>query len=305
MKKINIYGFLRKGLFKFFTLIAIKLPLWKEDKYIEVFPPLLSLPVSLPVNYDMLPGEFSAKFIKVKSIPVRRIFILKNVFISGAAAVFKNCRVFVPSLTWRDIKHFRKGELLLKQWESNNESISTNQTVALVYDTWSAYNYYHWMAEALPKLLILQKEFPDCLLLIPNPATEYITTTVSALGFMNVYPLDRDLLKVLKVSNLVLPELVYYEYDEKDVLAIDQKKLQLKQLVTTPSLNLKQEELIVVVRRKLLKLIPDKPRPLKRTYISRSRQKIRQLVNEEEVLVMLKNMNLRYCFLKECLFLSK
>src|SRR6187397_1936255 len=82
-----------------FTRISRLLPLWKEAEYIDIIPPLLSLPVSLPVNWEMLPAEFASKFIKVKSIPARRIFILKNVYVNGQAVVFKNMQVFTPSLT--------------------------------------------------------------------------------------------------------------------------------------------------------------------------------------------------------------
>jgi hypothetical protein len=64
-------------------------PYWKEATLTDVFPAMLSLPVSLPLNHGSLPLGFAKMFVKVKSIPARRIFILKNVYINGHAVVLK------------------------------------------------------------------------------------------------------------------------------------------------------------------------------------------------------------------------
>jgi hypothetical protein len=73
-------------------------PYWKEATLTDVFPAMLSLPVSLPLNHRSLPVGFAKMFVKVKSIPARRIFILKNVYYKRACGSI-NFRIFIPTLT--------------------------------------------------------------------------------------------------------------------------------------------------------------------------------------------------------------
>ncbi|WP_181885005.1 glycosyltransferase family 61 protein [Pontibacter diazotrophicus] len=256
---------------------------------------MFSLPVSLPVNYEKLPEEFANQFVKTKSIPGRRIFVMKDVWVSGRGVVFKYLRIFAPSLPWlRDMTLYRKGMLFVKQWAKDVQEIPDTEIVALVYDNWSAENYYHWMIESLPRLLLVQKKYPDFQLLIPDPAPGYIRSTIDLLGFKNVLPLSRRDDKVIKVSNLALPELVYYEeeeYGSQSAYRLQQataseKNMQLPGSVPLP--RLEEEELIVKVRRKLLKHFYNKPAvPERRIFVSRSRQNTRRLLNENEVLPVL------------------
>ncbi|RDV16707.1 glycosyltransferase family 61 protein [Pontibacter diazotrophicus] len=295
MKVTIIRKSFRETVYRSFTLIARILPLWKETRAEDVLPPMFSLPVSLPVNYEKLPEEFANQFVKTKSIPGRRIFVMKDVWVSGRGVVFKYLRIFAPSLPWlRDMTLYRKGMLFVKQWAKDVQEIPDTEIVALVYDNWSAENYYHWMIESLPRLLLVQKKYPDFQLLIPDPAPGYIRSTIDLLGFKNVLPLSRRDDKVIKVSNLALPELVYYEeeeYGSQSAYRLQQataseKNMQLPGSVPLP--RLEEEELIVKVRRKLLKHFYNKPAvPERRIFVSRSRQNTRRLLNENEVLPVL------------------
>ncbi|GAB3530129.1 hypothetical protein GCM10027443_10350 [Pontibacter brevis] len=256
---------------------------------------MLSLPVSLPVNFDMLPEPFARQFVKTKRIPKRRIFVLTNVWVSGRAVVFKNLRIFTPSLPWlRDIPLYRKGGVFLKQWAKNTRQVPSTETVALAYDNWSAENYYHWMIESLPRLLLVQKKFPDAVILLPEPTPAYIRTTIAMLGFEKVLLLSRRDDVVLKVHQLVLPELVYYEEEEfGDLHQYKSRKAAAAEGKETSSMPVpvpkpEEEELIVTVRRKLLQQMSKKPvAPVRKIFVSRSRQKTRRLLNEHEVLPVL------------------
>ncbi len=289
----RIYQGLRKIVLAALTGSVKKLPHWKDAPYVDVYPALLSLPVSLPVNHGQLPAPFANKFIRQKSIPARRIFILKNVYVSGQGVVFRNLRVFVPSLTWlRDIDLFRKADLLLKQWKKGLTTLPPTPPAALVYDDWSAANYYHWMIEALPKLLLLEARFPNVKIFAPEPAPEFISSTLSLLGMDSIYSLNRHRASVVKVSTLLLPELVYYEEKEEDVLR-EQKTRKGKavsfpmQAPTVPGSFSEAEELIVQVRKRLLQHLTVPPPSFRKVYISRSNQQLRRLVNEAELLPVL------------------
>jgi hypothetical protein len=308
MKDSIIYINIRKTVFFFVTTIAKVLPNLKASALVEVFPPILSLPVSLPVNYNMLPGNFTKGFISVKSIPKRQIFVLKKVYVNGSAVVFKNLSVFTPSLTWfRDIRSSIEGRLLFRQWHKDIvHIIPDTSTVALVYDDWSASNYYHWMIESLPRLLMVKNKFPDSLIIVPEPAPEFIVATIKMLGFTNLYFLPRLKRDIIKVSRLILPEIVYYEENEKDVLTKDQKqKSNYNQNAKTAigSIPHQQGELIVSVRKQLLSFFPKKAiNPSKKIFVSRSRQQTRRLTNENEILPILEKYGFETKFFEEMTF---
>ena len=277
----------REGVYSSFTRLSRLLPLWKEAEAITVIPPLLWKPVTPPVNHSHLPASFAAQFIRGKCIPARRIFLLKDVCISPDAVVFKNLKIFTPSLTWlRDLNTHRKGKLLLKQWRRKAGQVAGTETVALVFDQWSADNYYHWMVESLPRLLLVQEKYPDCLLLIPEPAPGYVRRTVSLLGFNRVLPLRRKTEEIVKVANLVLPELVYY-YEEQEYINLFgtvRSEVADSGSFTEAGNGLQHQELIAVVRQKLLKGFAGTPvHAGRRIYVSRSRQKTRRLSNEQSI----------------------
>lgn len=286
-----IYRGVRKVVLDSITGFAKMLPLWRNAAAKEIIPPLLSLNVSRPLNHHNLPEKFARQFIPQKCIPARRIFFLDNVYVNGEAIVFKNFRLFVPSLTWlRDLDIFRTASVFVRQWNKNVVVISLDTPTALVYDNWSAVNYYHWMIEALPRLLIVQAEAPGILLLVPDPAPGFVKTSLDLMGVTNRYYLKRHRSEVVKVSKLLLPELVYYEEKEEDILPQDNRLG--KMMSVLPGLNQldfdPRQELIVAVRKKLLQHIQTPlPSPSKRLYISRSNQRIRRLTNEADLLPVL------------------
>lgn len=306
MKQSILYKSIVKGADRCITLAVRALPPWKKTAAVAVLPPMLHVPVSLPVNHAQLPQPFAGNFIDTKHIPGRRIFILKKVWISGGAVVIKNLRIFLPSLTWlQDLDLHRKGRLLIKQWLPGVKKTPTDETLALVYDHWSCHNYYHWMIEALPRLLLVQKQYPDSLLLVPDPCPHYIRRTLDLMGVTKRYPLTKDTGKLVAVQQLVLPELVYYyQAHELDTL----HKLEAAAKAYTSPLRqpagddtpAPQEELIVAVRQKLLAAYKPKPVvPYRKVYVSRARQKTRRLLNEEEILPLLDKWGFELVFFEE------
>ena len=296
----SIYPAVRKFALNALKLFSQKLPYWKDAPSKEIVPPLLSIPVSRPLNYQHLPGDFARHFIAKKSIPARRIFFLKDVYVSGQAIVFKNCRIFVPSLTWlRDADLFRSAELFIKSWTQKIPLIPANTPAALVYDDWSAANYYHWMIEALPKLLLVDAEHPGAVIIVPGPTPEFIKTSIQLMGFTNLHYLTRHWAEEVKVSRLLLPELVYYEEEDQAVLQARSGQTEAtsgSRSGDSPGFN-PSEELILAVRRKLLERFENMlPVPTRRVYISRANQKIRRLVNEVELLPVLEEFGFEVCY---------
>ncbi len=298
MKNSIVYKGIRKAIQLPITLIAKTLPLWKKAATLEVHSSMLFVPVSLPVNHAKLPKPFARHFIDIKHIPKRRIFVLEDVWVGGEAVVFKNLQVFVPSLTWlRDLDRYRTGSLLIKQWRPGIEKVSADKTVALVYDNWSCYNYYHWMIESLPRLLLVQHKYPDSLFFVPDPCPAYISRTLDLMGITKQYPLKKKKEQVVKVPRLALPELVYY-YQQEEINEVATEE-EIKAATTAqhgvqhskgiPPAEAQQEELIVTVRNKLLQAFGSRSVvPTRRVYVSRAKQKTRRLTNEEALMPILR-----------------
>ncbi len=292
MKKA-LYKFLSRPVYFLVTAVARTLPGLKEDESFEAMPRSPVLPVALPVNIDRLPEKLAKSFVKNKQVPTRRIFILKDVWISRRTIVFKNLKLFLPSLPWlRDLPTYRKGQLLMKQWLWKPREILASENVVLAHDEWAVENYYHWMIESLPRLALIKKFYPDCLLIFPDPAKGYIKSTVHAMGFEKLLFFDRDHQNFLKVGNLVFPELVYYD--------------EIKNPPAKSSLNTQDdefEELIVTVKKQLLNFYcPEKIPKTKRTYISRSRQKKRRILNEEDIKPILKKYDFQIIYFEDLSF---
>lgn len=288
--------FIQKIFFHFFTIIARVLPRWKEAPFTDIVPPILSLPVALPANVDQLPQEFAKQFVSIKSIPKQRVFILKKVFANKDAVVFKNFRVFLPSLPWaNDLNTYRNGRLLLKQWLSKKTRTNKSEVITLVFDHWAANNYYHWIIESLPRLLVALSHNPHSKIFVPQPAPAYIFKTLELLGCQNLIPLKRNSNKIWSCTNLLLPQTVYYENSEDDIPPIynghkvNRQEIRYDVNKIRDKYDIENQELIIAVKNRILdKLAIALDQPQKRIYVSRARQKTRRLMNEHQILPLLK-----------------
>ena len=267
------------------TIIARRLPPLHEKEAIAALPPSPVLAVRLPVNYTQLPLEFAKRFTKTKRFPQQHIFVLDNVYINRWTIVFKNLKIYHRSLPWeKDLVLYRQGRFLLRQWLSKKQTVPNNEIAALVFDQWSVRNYYHWMIESLQRLMFLKMHYPNAYLIVPHPASNFITSTISALGFNKIKFLDRESPDVLKVSKLLFPQIVYADVDSE--LATSDNIPPSPHKVTLPKNfeSISYEEPILTVRKTLLAHYSPTPViPKKRTYISRAKQTKRRLLNEEEI----------------------
>lgn len=287
-------------------LISVISPLvspLKSNKTLDAMPPLLWQPVRLPQNYQELPKPFAKHFIKAKHIPRRRIFLLNKVWVSGEGVVFKNLQVFLPSLPWpEDFPQYRKGHFLIQQWTGKAGQHYHVDEAALVYDRWATENYYHWMIEALPRLLLAQQMFPDCMVLVPEPAPEFVTASLEMMGIKQRLCNTRHG-GILKVGNLIVPERVYY-YEEDEEMPLEYlhtgKETSNVKKKVSPELKpagLPKAELIVDVRKKLLQALPSQAiKPGRKIFASRANQKTRRLINENDIYPLLEQWGFEVVF---------
>ena len=267
----------RSQMFKHRVLqIANKLvrlaPIWDTEKdkslMLEAVP---AFSPTLPVNIATIPAKNAASFQEVISYPERYMYTLKKVYVSFYGVVFRNLRIFKPSLVEPEMPNQVRNSLdmeqslfLSHQWSRHVTLLAPDVThpVGLVYELWSAINYYHWICDALPRLLLLREKHPNCTLLVPAPTPDYVVETTRKLGFHHLLGVTRG--QVLKVENLILPELTA------------KGGMQNKDLI-----NRVREELTAGVN-------PVATVSRRRIYASRSLAKMRKISNEQEVIQMLK-----------------
>jgi hypothetical protein len=238
-------------------------PALKAEQTYYVAPPTSKQSYSpLPLNFSQLPASLKKMYKNIFYPEVAGVFILKKVNVSWQGAVFKNFSIFSPTLH-PDTEHEYKNAFLLKQWFGKTVELPANEVgIALVYNQYSAINYYHWIIEALPRLLILREKYPNYLLLVPQGAPEYIKTSAAAFGFERIFELDKE--AILKIPKLIIPYAtpshwrLPFGYEERGVL------------------NEVRKEIIAYFKLSGVA-------PTRRIYISRSRAGARRLVNEEAV----------------------
>ncbi|WP_197076673.1 glycosyltransferase family 61 protein [Hymenobacter terrenus] len=156
------------------------------------------------------------------------------------------------------IKEF-SGSFLLRQWSGPRASlpITADEVVGLAHVNYAVGNYYHWLIDSLPRLLVLQRHYPACPLLVPAPVPAYVKQTALMFGFDRLLPLDRGV--VAAVSQLAMPDYVSEPGSQDPALVKEVRETILN------SLN----------------LMPSKSH--RRIFVSRNQQPIRRLSNEEAI----------------------
>jgi len=233
------------------------LPAWRDIDVISVLKAIEPYNYTPAVNNNELPAAFQHQFSQRASIPERSIYILNNVKCTYDCIVFKNFRIFIPSLAAEWNKDILDYSFLLRQWYGHHFSLAPSaEGVALIYDQWSG-NYYHWLIDCLPRLLILKEKFPGYLLLLPKDRPPFMETTATIMGFHNYLYIEKN--QILDAHKVIVPEHAAHTlfHDPASILR---------------------------VRNELLDgLGCIKKKPQRRIYISRSTQRKRRVANESEV----------------------
>jgi len=255
-------------------------------KEIEIAPIPVNAVGPLPVNAEMLPEVFLKGFADIfaEIQPNLRqvVYQVRNVQVAWHGTVVQGLRVFVPSLPqpWMELEF--AGTFLLRQLKRRKVPMLMEGPVGLAFDSWSG-NYFHWIAEVLPRLALLRKVQPDCVVLLPGPnPPEYITQTVKALGFERTYAVaPGELVQVPDLWMAVRPGRHGYMVPE-----------------------LVREVREALMARLMPHFDPSK-KATRRLYVSRSRQKWRQLTNEEEVVAVLKRYDFEVIYFEDMTFVEQ
>ena len=247
--------------------LSDSLPAWKKFIALPMLEASELYTYTPAVNDDDLPEQLHYWFRQEMQLPGRSTFILHNIYSTSNGVVFKNFQIFIPSLAGVWVKELFAYTFLLKQWYGKHIVLpEAEDGIALVYDQWSFHNnYYHWLVDCLPRLLVLREKFPNHLLLLPKSAAHFIKKTSAIVGFDRYLFIDKD--EILEAHKFIIPEHTAYS------------------LFHDPVLIKRVREEIISGLGKVAK------QPSRRLYLSRSRQPKRRLMNEEAFVVALAKYN--------------
>ena len=255
-----------------------RVPVLRAAIAAPALPPVVNFSPTLPQNIAYLPTGLAHFFREKLDFPGTRFFTLRRVTVSWHATIFRNFSLFLPALaepTWRK---FYDDSYLLKQWLGKSASVPAGPPLALVHDQWTRANYYHWLVDALPRLLVLRDHCPSARLIMPLPIPAHVAQTAQLLGFTHLVPLAEA--EIVKANILLVPERVApLGYQNPNLLR------RLRAEITT-------------------KLFPKASlgSPTRRIYVSRSRQQIRRLANEAAVLAVLERHQFECVYFEEMSF---
>ena len=220
----------------------------------------------LPINFrqDELPlfaDELERK------IPATRLLEMRDVRVSPEGILFKGGKISIESFAypwmwneWRPDKVFRflaQNHLLRKQFRFEPDAL-------WIVDNWSA-GYFHWLADALPRLYAARDIAENLVLLLPHQyeKLEFVHGSLKAFKLSGLRFMGPD--EVVSCKRLTVPT------------------------HTAPSGHF-SEEIIRGVRDLLVNIYDAKTgtKTGGRIYISRGRSSRRTIVNEDEVVDLLR-----------------
>ncbi|NVO32124.1 glycosyltransferase family 61 protein [Hymenobacter lapidiphilus] len=257
-----------------------------QAEELEVAPAPVAARQPLPANADMVPPVFLEGFAEIfaEIRPNFRqvVYRLRDARVAWHGTALKGLRVFLPSLPQPRMEMEFAGTFLLRQLKSRAIPLLQTNPVGLAFDSWSG-NYFHWIAEVLPRLALLRRVQPNCVLLLPGPRPpEYITRTVSALGFTRTH--------VVSPGELVtVPDLWVAARPGRHGYMV-------------PELVREVREAIMA---SLAPHLDPARRATRRLYVSRSRQGWRQLTNEAQVVAVLERYGFETIYFEDMSFVEQ
>jgi capsular polysaccharide biosynthesis protein len=231
-------------------------------------------PVNLsPAHLVLFEGEFA------RTIPECRLLRFENVLASSEGLLFKGTKILPESFAfpyhlddWRRRTIFK---FLAKNYAFRRRRRIESEALWIT-NYWST-GYFHWVADALTRLFVVQDRARDLLLLLPVEyrGCEFVASTLKAFGVTNVDFIERD--EVLECRSLWLPS------------------------HTAPPGHFK-DEAIRGVRNVLLAAYGSTGAEGERLYITRSKAPKRRIVNEAEITPILNTFGFQTINTEDCSF---
>lgn len=281
-KKLNIFKKVGLLLIK---NISSSLPVVSISKTYELYPAVTEGRYKMPLNWTGI-SSFPILFSSLSyfadnqiTLPVRKIHLIKNSNITWKGVVFKNLKIFTPSLVSIEFESHYNGTFLFKQWIGKNLQLPSDVVFALTYNHWASFNYYHWLIEALPRLIALKRLYPGATIVLPYSATSYMKETVALLGYDKTFELPES-------TTVKIPQLAFVEKAGTFLHQDAQLLLEVAASITS-------------------QVVPVITKPHVRIYASRSRANCRKVANESELLDLLRKYSFEVIYFEDYTFIEQ
>jgi capsular polysaccharide biosynthesis protein len=218
----------------------------------------------LPVNFHpkhsvLFEGELT------RVIPESRLLRFHNVLASPEGLLFKGTQILPESFAFPyhlDEWRFRRIFKFLATNYALRRRRKIEREVLWITDEWST-GHFHWLTDVLTRLFVVRDLLPDLLLILPAKyeKLDVVTSSLKTFGVTNVEFIGPD--EVVEFANLVMPS------------------------HTAPPGHF-NDDAIRGVRNVLLSAYGDASGKEERLYISRRGAGRRRIVNEEEVMSILR-----------------
>ena len=216
----------------------------------------------IPANYDERDKVFFQREF-VREIEEPSSLTIRNAFITSQGIVYSKFSVVKASLVPDIPNDLNVLHLIAQMIKKRKIKWTGTKTPSVVFDYWYK-GYFHWMTEALPRILYLKKLGNDFIPVVPNDAaTPFIQKTL--------LPFDFDSLGWIKPGE--------YLFARKALLVRH----------TAPTGNCNEDlirELRTLFRRYFAGAIA--AHPVDRIYVSRLRSNRRRVINEGDVSALLR-----------------
>lgn len=220
---------------------------------------------TLPVNIEELPAAMQPYFHESIALPPVYLHFLRQTVVSWHMVVFRKLRIFLPALAHPREEGNYNDAYLFQEWIGKKKRVPPDaRPLALVHNQWTGANYYHWLVDSLPRLLLLQANYGECRLLMPAPVAAFVWESATMLGFPELLLLEPG--HTLVNADLLVPDHVTAPGYQHPTLLRQVREQLLAKLYTAGQL----------------------PVPYRRVYVSRRSQRVRRLVNEHAIEGMLK-----------------
>lgn len=205
------------------------------------------------------------------------IYKLKDVNVSLKGIVFKgmnNCWISFPHTVFR--AQYGWLYLLGQYWFTKKQLGDASKAYIVLFDFWCSNNYYHWLVDALPRLLMVKEELKQnsYSLLLPETCSKFVLTTLKYFEIDEITIIKKD--SYFKAQNVLLP---YYTVGSGWI----------------------HPDYVIKVRDHLLSHIKSTSNS-ERIYVSRAKQKPRRIHNEKEVIDVLLPLGFEVVFWEDMSF---
>lgn len=229
-----------------------------------------------PVNFNEQDAKWFSHYTGYKT-QNETTLQFDDVNVSYDAIIFKklnNSYQSVPHVAFRadyGWLYILKNYLFRKRIKTHSET-----KYVLIYDFWSAGNYYHWLIDTLPRLLSVQQELKQTnySLLLPTDCSEFIKRTLSYCEINHITYIKPN--EFLKIKHLLVP---YYFVGSGHLHPL--KVLEVKRFFENK-----------------INATSDKTK----IYVSRGRQKARKILNEVEVINIVNQFGFQVVYFEDYTF---